>query len=196
MLSSEDWDPLMNSGWRHISCWHKNGEWRSVDTWSAGVLSGRQQLLFWSWTSFRAHPGFVSSLQIAREHGIRFFETSAKANINIEKAFLTLAEDILKKVREPLALTRPAAFLSFSEEVPPLSTSSAIWQPQSSAINLAKTKSLKCIKGAQHWSRVLSLINRNEEFRAGQDRSGDLRFSGEVKQIHHISRSTVGFRPL
>uniref|UniRef100_A0A8B9F9H2 small monomeric GTPase n=1 Tax=Amazona collaria TaxID=241587 RepID=A0A8B9F9H2_9PSIT len=35
--------------------------------------------------------------QIAREHGIRFFETSAKANINIEKAFLTLAEDILRK---------------------------------------------------------------------------------------------------
>uniref|UniRef100_A0A8C7A1H6 Uncharacterized protein n=1 Tax=Nothoprocta perdicaria TaxID=30464 RepID=A0A8C7A1H6_NOTPE len=32
------------------------------------------------------------------EHGIRFFETSAKANINIEKAFLTLAEDILRKV--------------------------------------------------------------------------------------------------
>lgn len=38
------------------------------------------------------------SLQIASEHGIRFFETSAKANINIEKAFLTLAEDILSKV--------------------------------------------------------------------------------------------------
>uniref|UniRef100_A0A803KFH4 small monomeric GTPase n=4 Tax=Anura TaxID=8342 RepID=A0A803KFH4_XENTR len=37
--------------------------------------------------------------QIAREHGIRFFETSAKANVNIEKAFLTLAEDILRKVR-------------------------------------------------------------------------------------------------
>ncbi|KAJ7398951.1 Ras-related protein Rab-10 [Pitangus sulphuratus] len=41
--------------------------------------------------------------EIAREHGIRFFETSAKANINIEKAFLTLAEDILRKtpVKEP-----------------------------------------------------------------------------------------------
>uniref|UniRef100_A0AAZ3P685 Ras-related protein Rab-13 n=1 Tax=Oncorhynchus tshawytscha TaxID=74940 RepID=A0AAZ3P685_ONCTS len=40
---------------------------------------------------------------IAREHGIRFFETSAKANISIEKAFLTLAEDILRKtpVKEP-----------------------------------------------------------------------------------------------
>lgn len=38
------------------------------------------------------------SLQIAAEHGIRFFETSAKSNVNIEKAFLCLAEDILSKV--------------------------------------------------------------------------------------------------
>ncbi|EMP32995.1 Ras-related protein Rab-10, partial [Chelonia mydas] len=43
--------------------------------------------------------------QIAREHGIRFFETSAKANINIEKAFLTLAEDILRK--EEVMLPNP-----------------------------------------------------------------------------------------
>lgn len=47
---------------------------------------------------------FCVCVQIAREHGIRFFETSAKANINIEKAFLTLAEDILRKVRVPLGV--------------------------------------------------------------------------------------------
>lgn len=35
--------------------------------------------------------------QIAREHGIRFMETSAKANINIERAFCELAEAILDK---------------------------------------------------------------------------------------------------
>ena len=35
--------------------------------------------------------------QIAREHGIRFLETSAKTNVNIEQAFFNLAEDILKK---------------------------------------------------------------------------------------------------
>lgn len=35
--------------------------------------------------------------QIAREHGIRFLETSAKTNVNIEQAFYNLAEDILKK---------------------------------------------------------------------------------------------------
>ncbi|KAF7704324.1 hypothetical protein HF521_021396 [Silurus meridionalis] len=41
--------------------------------------------------------------QIASEHNIRFFETSAKANINIEKAFLMLAQDILQKTpgKEP-----------------------------------------------------------------------------------------------
>lgn len=35
--------------------------------------------------------------QISREHGIKFYETSAKNNINIEKAFITLATDILNK---------------------------------------------------------------------------------------------------
>jgi Ras-related protein Rab-10 len=34
---------------------------------------------------------------IAREHGISFMETSAKANINIEKAFHELAQSILSK---------------------------------------------------------------------------------------------------
>ncbi|KAG8243683.1 Ras- protein Rab-10 [Homalodisca vitripennis] len=40
---------------------------------------------------------------IAREHSIRFMETSAKANINIEKAFNELAEAILDKTsgRDP-----------------------------------------------------------------------------------------------
>lgn len=34
---------------------------------------------------------------IASEHGIKFYETSAKSNINIETAFLALATDILHK---------------------------------------------------------------------------------------------------
>ncbi|XP_071498716.1 ras-related protein Rab-10-like isoform X2 [Diadema setosum] len=34
---------------------------------------------------------------IAKENGIKFLETSAKANINVEQAFMTLAADILKK---------------------------------------------------------------------------------------------------
>ncbi len=36
--------------------------------------------------------------QIALNHNIRFLETSAKANIQIDKAFYDLAEAILRKV--------------------------------------------------------------------------------------------------
>ncbi|KJE94121.1 Rab8a protein [Capsaspora owczarzaki ATCC 30864] len=36
--------------------------------------------------------------QLAREYNVRFFETSAKANINVEEAFLTIARDIKKKI--------------------------------------------------------------------------------------------------
>jgi len=41
---------------------------------------------------------------IARENGIRFLETSAKTNVNIDKAFMDLSESILDKtidVQEP-----------------------------------------------------------------------------------------------
>jgi GTPase SAR1 family protein len=41
---------------------------------------------------------------IAKEHGIRYMETSAKANINIETAFTDLAEAILNKVRPHFTL--------------------------------------------------------------------------------------------
>jgi len=37
--------------------------------------------------------------KVAEENGIKFFETSAKENINIEIAFNSLAEDILNKQR-------------------------------------------------------------------------------------------------
>jgi Ras-related protein Rab-10 len=39
---------------------------------------------------------------LAREHGIPFLETSAKNNINVEKAFFEMARLILKKTPEKL----------------------------------------------------------------------------------------------
>lgn len=35
--------------------------------------------------------------KLAREHGIRFFETSAKSSMNVDEAFSSLARDILLK---------------------------------------------------------------------------------------------------
>ena len=37
---------------------------------------------------------------LAREHGIPFLETSAKSNINVEKAFFEMARLVLKKTPE------------------------------------------------------------------------------------------------
>ena len=40
----------------------------------------------------------IPSFQLAKSKGLKFLETSAKANINIDKAFTMIAEDILQKV--------------------------------------------------------------------------------------------------
>ncbi|KAM6309225.1 ras-related protein Rab-13 [Podargus strigoides] len=47
--------------------------------------------------------------KLAKEHGIRFFETSAKSSVNVEEAFSTLARDILQKSSRKAApsSTRP-----------------------------------------------------------------------------------------
>jgi Ras-related protein Rab-8A len=37
---------------------------------------------------------------IADEYGIRFFETSAKMNTNVDEAFLAIASDIVERLKE------------------------------------------------------------------------------------------------
>lgn len=39
---------------------------------------------------------------LAAEHSIKFFETSAKSGLNVEEAFLTLAQDIKDKMDKPV----------------------------------------------------------------------------------------------
>uniref|UniRef100_H3AHQ9 Ras-related protein Rab-13 n=1 Tax=Latimeria chalumnae TaxID=7897 RepID=H3AHQ9_LATCH len=38
--------------------------------------------------------------KLAKEHNIRFFETSAKSSVNVEESFNALAQDILKKMNK------------------------------------------------------------------------------------------------
>ncbi|XP_054736238.1 ras-related protein Rab-8A isoform X2 [Anastrepha obliqua] len=45
--------------------------------------------------------------QLAVEYGIKFMETSAKASINVEEAFLTLASDIKAKMEKRLEANNP-----------------------------------------------------------------------------------------
>ncbi|KAG8229029.1 hypothetical protein J437_LFUL007584 [Ladona fulva] len=45
--------------------------------------------------------------QLAIEYGIKFMETSAKASINVEEAFFTLARDIKTKMEKKLEASNP-----------------------------------------------------------------------------------------
>lgn len=47
--------------------------------------------------------------QLAVEYGIKFMETSAKASINVEEAFYTLARDIKAKTEKRMVSQRAAA---------------------------------------------------------------------------------------
>ncbi|XP_074709444.1 ras-related protein Rab-13 isoform X2 [Strix uralensis] len=51
-----------------------------------------------------------------KEHGIRFFETSAKSSVNVEEAFSTLARDILQKSSRKVA---PSSSRPLLEPSPP-----------------------------------------------------------------------------
>ena len=58
--------------------------------------------------------------QLAIEHGIKFMETSAKASINVEEAFFTLARDIKSKMdRKIVSAFLPHFFFicSFKEKL-------------------------------------------------------------------------------
>jgi len=46
--------------------------------------------------------------QLAIEYGIKFMETSAKASINVEEAFFTLARDIKAKMEKKLEASHPS----------------------------------------------------------------------------------------
>lgn len=56
--------------------------------------------------------------QIAVEHGIKFMETSAKNNINIDRAFHELAEAILNKTSRDNSSSALGPGVSYQGELP------------------------------------------------------------------------------
>ncbi|XP_021105068.1 ras-related protein Rab-13 isoform X4 [Heterocephalus glaber] len=77
--------------------------------------------------------------QLAREHGIRFFETSAKSSVNVDEAFSSLARDILLKSGARRLVSREMAA---GPPVPPCSPAtsgppSAPWAERRGGLDLS-----------------------------------------------------------
>ncbi|XP_072917228.1 ras-related protein Rab-13 isoform X3 [Hemitrygon akajei] len=60
--------------------------------------------------SFENIQNWMKSIkELAKDHGIRFFETSAKSSLNVEEAFQTLAQDILIKSSKKSGIGSPGS---------------------------------------------------------------------------------------
>lgn len=85
------YDITQTTSFANISKWLRNIEDHATENVAKIILGNKCDM-----DSKRAVPTEQGE-QLARTKGLKFLETSAKANINIEKAFTIIAEDILSK---------------------------------------------------------------------------------------------------
>lgn len=61
----------------------------------------------------------IKGIAMAEQYGIKFFETSAKANLNVEESFMTMAKDVNDHINVHGRRRRPD---SIRIHAPPLTT--------------------------------------------------------------------------
>jgi Ras-related protein Rab-10 len=89
------YDITQTSTFGNINKWLRNIEDHATDNVAKLILGNKCDM-----ENRRVVPTEQGE-QLARSKGLKFLETSAKANINIDKAFTMIAEDILSKTPNP-----------------------------------------------------------------------------------------------
>ncbi|GMT05607.1 hypothetical protein PENTCL1PPCAC_27781, partial [Pristionchus entomophagus] len=84
------------SSFENISKWLRNIDMHASENVVKMLVGNKKDMVD------RRDVSKESGEQVAASHNIRFLETSAKANINIDRAFFELAEAILEKVSETI----------------------------------------------------------------------------------------------
>uniref|UniRef100_A0A0D3GNB8 Uncharacterized protein n=2 Tax=Oryza barthii TaxID=65489 RepID=A0A0D3GNB8_9ORYZ len=65
--------------------------------------------------------------KLADEYGMKFFETSAKTNQNVEQVFFTIARDIKQRLTETVAAAAEPPTIQISRQEPDQSAASSRW---------------------------------------------------------------------
>jgi len=89
------YDITQSSSFGNINKWLRNIEDHATDNVAKLILGNKCDM-----ETRRVVPTEQGE-QLAKSKGLKFLETSAKANINIDKAFTMIAEDILQKTPNP-----------------------------------------------------------------------------------------------
>ena len=89
------YDITQSSSFGNINKWLRNIEDHATDNVAKLILGNKCDM-----EARRVVP-FEQGEQLAKSKGLKFLETSAKANINIDKAFTMIADDILQKTPNP-----------------------------------------------------------------------------------------------
>jgi len=78
--------------WSNVRNWVRNIESNAPQTVNKILVGNKCDL------SAQRQVSTQQGQQLAREYDIRFFETSARANVNVQEAFLTLATDVCDRL--------------------------------------------------------------------------------------------------
>lgn len=89
------YDVTDESSFNNIRNWIKNIEQHASDNVNKILVGNKADM-----DESKRAVSTARGQELADEYGIKFFETSAKTNINVEQAFFSIAKDIMKRLSE------------------------------------------------------------------------------------------------
>jgi Ras-related protein Rab-8A len=86
------YDVTNSKSWSNVRNWVRNIEGNAPQTVNKILVGNKCDL------ASQRQVSTQQGEQLAREYGIKFFETSARNNLNVKDAFLTLATDVVERL--------------------------------------------------------------------------------------------------